>query len=296
MQEIGKILKQHRLEQNLSLDEISEKTAFSIAQINALEEGNLDYFKEDISYVRFFVQNYCKVLKVDFNQFKATFDHSMLTYTNMLSQKEIEEIKKSNEEIRYKAQIHTNQNTKKQKRKLDFSVLSLLVLATIMVGSLFFMMSQYVIPSMLSEKPPGSTKPTVIIDDTIVTTSQSTTTTSKAGLSLLTVQPLSASEFELSGFQEGDLIQLGITFNHRTWIDVKLDSVSFQNPASKIYSPKDSVVYEIEAKQGTVITMNLGYYDSNEFFLNGTKWIMPENLANYKGGKVVKLILKGASS
>lgn len=295
MREIGTELKQERLKQNLTLEDVSEKTAFSIAQLTALEEGNLDFFKDDITYVKFFVQNYCKILQVDYAVYKAAFDESMLTYTNMLTQKEIEEIRKTNEDIKYKAKLQRGGAMKRKRRGVDLSVLSMLLVSAIMVVGVFYILSNYVLPSMVNRDPSKTTKPTVIIDDPVITTAASTSQAETPGLSVLVVNQLSLNEFEVSGFKEGDIIQIGIDFHHRTWIDVKLDGKSFENPRSKIYLPKESIVYEFEAKAGSEVALNLGYYDTNVFTINGKVWALGDSLAKSRSGQVVKLRLKGDS-
>ena len=58
MIEIGKKLQKRRVELNLSYQDISTITKLSIPHIKAIEEGNLDYFKNDLTYVRFYVNSY----------------------------------------------------------------------------------------------------------------------------------------------------------------------------------------------------------------------------------------------
>ena len=54
MKEIGATLRKRREELGYTLEEMSNKTRISVAQLNALEEGDLEFFKDDLSYVRYF--------------------------------------------------------------------------------------------------------------------------------------------------------------------------------------------------------------------------------------------------
>ncbi len=61
MEEIGKLLKEKRLELGLTIEEVSEKTRLTQKHIKALEEGDISFFHDDLSYLRFFVKSYCEV-------------------------------------------------------------------------------------------------------------------------------------------------------------------------------------------------------------------------------------------
>ena len=56
MKEIGATLKKRREELGYTLEEMSNKTRISVAQLKALEDGDLEFFKDDLSYVRYFVR------------------------------------------------------------------------------------------------------------------------------------------------------------------------------------------------------------------------------------------------
>ena len=70
MKEIGELLKQKRLEKGYTIDEVSDKTRLSIPHIKAIEAGNVDYFKNDLPYLRYFLRSYCELVDVDFDSIK----------------------------------------------------------------------------------------------------------------------------------------------------------------------------------------------------------------------------------
>ena len=70
MENIGKMLKEKRLELGLSIDDISEKTRLTPKDVKALEEGDMSFFHEDLSYLRFFVKIYCEAVNIDFERCK----------------------------------------------------------------------------------------------------------------------------------------------------------------------------------------------------------------------------------
>lgn len=81
MENIGKKLKEKRLELGWSIEDISEKTRLTPKHIKALEEGDISFFHEDLSYLRFFVKSYCEAVGVDFEEVKDELRGSIDDYT-----------------------------------------------------------------------------------------------------------------------------------------------------------------------------------------------------------------------
>ncbi len=70
MDKIGSLLKQKRLEKGLTIEAVSEKTRLTIKHLKAIEEGDISYFRDDLSYLRFFLKAYCNALELDFEENK----------------------------------------------------------------------------------------------------------------------------------------------------------------------------------------------------------------------------------
>lgn len=172
MIEIGKKLQKRRVELNLSYQDISTITKLSIPHIKAIEEGNLDYFKNDLTYVRFYVRSYCKALNVPYENFKDDVVDSVDEYTNTITlkkQERIEQVEKAIAERHSKpvkannimrkeietlvkenkgpklakkdfASIHqnANKNTRFKTKKVDIPMLSLLAVLVIIVGIVLY--------------------------------------------------------------------------------------------------------------------------------------------------------------
>ena len=66
MEKIGNMLKEKRIELGMSVEDISEKTRLTTKLFKALEEGEISFFHEDLSYFRFFVKSYCDACGIDF--------------------------------------------------------------------------------------------------------------------------------------------------------------------------------------------------------------------------------------
>ena len=89
MKEIGATLKKRREELGYTLEEMSNKTRISVAQLKALEDGDLEFFKDDLSYVRYFVRFYCQALYLDFDPLRDQLSQDLDQFTETMSLKAI---------------------------------------------------------------------------------------------------------------------------------------------------------------------------------------------------------------
>ncbi len=64
MKELGKYLEEERLQRNLTLEEISNRTRLSLKVLQVLEEGNYEQIRTPL-LIRSFLKNYCEALEID---------------------------------------------------------------------------------------------------------------------------------------------------------------------------------------------------------------------------------------
>lgn len=74
------ILKQRRIDLNLSIDDVALQTRLRPEYVRAIEENNLDIFSDDFSYVRYFVHGYCDAIGVNWNMIKDEVDANIQAY------------------------------------------------------------------------------------------------------------------------------------------------------------------------------------------------------------------------
>lgn len=80
------ILKQRRLDLNLSIQDISTQTRLRPEYIRAIEEHNLDIFSDDFSYVRYFIHGYCDAIGVNWEYIKDAVDADVMAYASARDQ------------------------------------------------------------------------------------------------------------------------------------------------------------------------------------------------------------------
>ena len=92
MKEIGEYLKQARLKNGVSLDEVSEDLNMSVVQLENMEEGNVRAFK-DVFLLRGYVKDYAKYLGLNVNMVLEEFNDFMFEKTSKISLENIKEIR-----------------------------------------------------------------------------------------------------------------------------------------------------------------------------------------------------------
>lgn len=91
MKEIGAKLKEAREEMGVSVEEVAEDLKLRPSQIENIEAGNMDAFK-DIFYLKYFIRDYAKYLGLSYEDMVDDFNEYLFDYTSKIS---IDDIKKA---------------------------------------------------------------------------------------------------------------------------------------------------------------------------------------------------------
>ena len=98
MKEIGEKLKEARESMGITIEEAAEDLKLRPSQIENIEEGNKESFK-DVFYLKMFIKNYSKYLGLDYDEMVEEFNEYLFDFTSKIS---IEDIKKAEREQRKK--------------------------------------------------------------------------------------------------------------------------------------------------------------------------------------------------
>ena len=98
MIEIGEKLKEARESMGITIEEAAADLKLRASQIENIEEGNKDAFK-DIFYLKMFIKNYSKYLGLDYDEMVEEFNEYLFDFTSKIS---IEDIKKAEKEQKKK--------------------------------------------------------------------------------------------------------------------------------------------------------------------------------------------------
>ena len=144
MKEIGEKLKEARESMGITIEEAATDLKLRTSQIENIEEGNKDAFK-DIFYLKMFIKNYSKYLGLDYDEMVEEFNEYLFDFTSKIS---IEDIKNAEKEKKKKekkiktvkiASPYTVEKQQKQvPRFLIILGIILLVVIIIYIGVLLF--------------------------------------------------------------------------------------------------------------------------------------------------------------
>lgn len=97
MKEIGEKLKEARESIGVSIEEVAEDLKLRPSQIENIEAGNTDAFK-DMFYLKYFIRDYAKYLGLDKEDLIDEFNEYLFDYTSRLSLDDIKAAKKKKKE------------------------------------------------------------------------------------------------------------------------------------------------------------------------------------------------------
>lgn len=133
MKEIGERLKEARETMGITTAEASEDLKLEISQIENLEEGNMEVFK-DIYSLKYLIRDYSKYLGLDKEDLVNEFNEYLFDYTSKIS---IEDIKKAqsmskNEEVEKIKSPYTIEHKQKPPFYI-FTIYAIVVLVLILI-------------------------------------------------------------------------------------------------------------------------------------------------------------------
>lgn len=99
MKEIGEALKEARESIGISIEEAANDLKLKPSQIEDIEAGNKDAFK-DIFYLKYFIRDYSKYLGLNYEDMVDEFNEFLFDYTSKLS---LDDIKKAKNKVENKS-------------------------------------------------------------------------------------------------------------------------------------------------------------------------------------------------
>ena len=135
MKEIGLRLKLKREENGVSLEEAASDLNMRVSQLENIENGKKDEFK-DVFSLKYFIRDYAKYLGLDGEEVLDDFNEYLFEQNSKISLEEIEEAKREKEEREKDLKILSpyTKTTKDKKRFLIIIGVSLVLILIILFG------------------------------------------------------------------------------------------------------------------------------------------------------------------
>lgn len=296
MKEIGEFLKQKRLEKGITIEELVNKTRMPITRIKAIEEGDITLFKDDITYLQFFIQSYCRALDIDYSEIKEKLNESISGYTLSFQTDQIRAQEETEKNIREKSsqRIHdykVKYPTEKVKRKIDFSLISFVAVISIIVVCLFAAGTSLL--KGLTDQPNDnpivqnptndSNKPDLNKPDEPVVVKE-----------IEVNKTDDVSRFEIVNAEEKFVLKVEFVAN--SWFELKLDGVQQATPKPDVYDSGTNLEIEIDPTKCNEISMRFGYFAGNKLFVSDKEVEFDASIATKPGVQTITLVLGGESN
>ena len=131
MKDIGLKLKEKREENGVSIEEAAEDLKMRPSQIESLEEGRKEDFK-DVMSLKYFIRDYAKYLGLDGEKIMDEFNEFLFDFTSKIPVNEIEKAKENSKNKKEVVSPYTNMSQKKNNiRILILSIVMVLVLVVV---------------------------------------------------------------------------------------------------------------------------------------------------------------------
>ena len=130
MKEIGERLKDTRESIGISVEEAAEDLKMRPSQLEDVEAGNMNAFK-DVFSLKYFVRDYSKYLGLDYEDMVDEFNEYLFDYTSKLSLDDIRKAKKEDEKTKEPKIFSPYTLDKKRKKIISPIVIGILILAVL---------------------------------------------------------------------------------------------------------------------------------------------------------------------
>lgn len=131
MKEIGAALKEARENTGLTLEEVSSDLKLRPSQIENIEEGNIDAFK-DVFYLKYFIRDYAKYLGLSYDDLIDEFNEYIFDYTSKIS---LDDIKKATKKEKKQKRIASPYTIERKTRiNIKIALVTILVLIALLLS------------------------------------------------------------------------------------------------------------------------------------------------------------------
>ena len=137
VKEIGIKLKETRESMGISIDEAASDLKVKEIQIENIEQGNMDAFK-DVFYLKYFIRDYSKYLGLDYEDMVDEFNEYLFDYTSKISIEDIKQAKNKDKKKKEEKRIMSPYTLEYKRKTIKLNVL-IIVIAILLVLTLIIM-------------------------------------------------------------------------------------------------------------------------------------------------------------
>lgn len=163
MKEIGEKLKETREAMDITIEEAAADLKLQPSQIENIEEGNKDAFK-DIYFLKMFIKNYSKYLGLNDEEMVEDFNDYLFDFTSKISLDDIKAAEKEQKKKEKKLKTVKISSPYTIEKKQQYTIPRLLVIGGVIIGLIIII---YVVVLMVT-KNNGETSNTIVQNEGVV--------------------------------------------------------------------------------------------------------------------------------
>ena len=141
MKEIGLKLKLKREENGVSLEEAASDLKMRVSQLQSIEDGKKDDFK-DVFSLKYFIRDYAKYLGLDGEEILDEFNEYLFEQTSKISIEDINNAKKEKEEKEKNMKILSPYTVTSKDKKRFYIIVSVIAFLVIVGIVIYFVISE----------------------------------------------------------------------------------------------------------------------------------------------------------
>lgn len=134
MKEIGESLKEARENIGLSIDEVSTDLKLRPSQLENIEQGNIDAFK-DIFYLKSLIKEYAKYLGMNYEDMVDEFNEYLFDKTSKISLDDIKKAKKKEQKKAKKEDRIASPYTIEKRNKNLSKYMIIILIVILLIGA-----------------------------------------------------------------------------------------------------------------------------------------------------------------
>lgn len=285
MIEIGNSFKERREELGFTLKQMSDKTRVPVNKLQAIESGDLKFFENEFTYLKFYVRYYCNALHLDFELYRDQLDLALDEFSNTTKMLKITELN----DIQNRVKERINKPLKK--KKIDISFISFVSSIVLLVITLLLVFVFLILPNLNKEEDlildNNSEIPTPIenIDDedTIV----------EEIPKVLSVNQVDSVNYEITGFNDNQELAMLINFKSNAYVRIRVDGDTAVNLPSKLYNVGSTLDFKFNASNDTILEVYIGWMNGNTITINDLIIPIDSDIARRNGSVTFTFRLRG---
>lgn len=289
MLEIGKNLKDRREELGFSLKQMSEKTRVPVNKLQAIEEGNLSYFENDFTYLKFYIRYYCNALHLDFELYRDLLDIALDEFSNTSKMIKLSELNEIQDRVRDRTIINKSTN----RRKFDISFITFVSSITLLIITLILVFIFLILPNLNKKEEPLIVNPN--IPSPIENTDEEETEVVEVP-HVLTVSQIDEVNYEITGFNANQELTMLINFKSNAYVRIRVDGDSPVNLPNKLYNVGTTLDFKFNALENSILEVYIGWMNGNTITINDIVVPINEAIASRNGSVTFKFKLVGDNS